>query len=54
MHTAMHSVQAAYLPRVAIEQSIERVSMQCICKLLIRHPLLPALPAVALCRTGLR
>ena len=28
--------------------------MQRICKLLICHPLLPALPAVALCRTGLQ
>ena len=48
------SMQATYLPRLAVEQRIKRVSMHCIRKVLVRHPLLFALPAVALCRTGLQ
>ena len=53
MHKAAQHA-TTHLPRVAVEQAIKWVSMHCICELLIGHPLLFALPAVALCRTGLQ
>ncbi len=46
--------KCAYMPRFTVEKHIQRRTMQNICELPVMYPLLCALPAVALCWTGLQ
>ena len=45
---------ALYLPRLAVQEDIQRVRVQGICKFPVGHPLFPALPAMALSWVGLQ